>query len=51
MDMARPHEEQKRMFSADTDPQPEQVTMQKDCNAKPLDPILLIWEAKPKTRA
>jgi hypothetical protein len=31
--MARPHEEQKRTFSEDTAPQPEQVTMRTDCNA------------------
>jgi hypothetical protein len=29
--MARPHEEQKRTFSEDTAPQPEQVTMRTDC--------------------
>ena len=29
MDTARPHEEQKRMFSEDTAPQPEQVTMRR----------------------
>jgi hypothetical protein len=29
--MARPHEEQKRTFSEDTAPQPEQVTIPADC--------------------
>src|SRR5208282_761799 len=33
MDMARPHEGQKRTFSEDTAPQPEQVTMRTDCTA------------------
>src|ERR1700730_10744905 len=33
MDMARPHEEQKRTFSEDATPQPEQVIMRTDCIA------------------
>jgi hypothetical protein len=33
--MARPHEEQKRTFSEDMDPQPEQVIMRTDCIAPP----------------
>src|ERR1700687_6367704 len=33
MDMARPHEEQKRTFSEDATPQPAQVIMRTDCIA------------------
>jgi len=31
METARPHEEQKRTFSEDTAPQPEQVNIPADC--------------------
>jgi hypothetical protein len=37
--MARPHEEQKRTFSEDTAPQPEQVTMRTDCTAQRGGPV------------